>query len=169
MRRRSPAVVVAMALAVVAGASGAVPRDDVPADKAVAAVLDAFHDAAARADEAAYFAVLAPNAVFLGTDAGERWDKVAFRAFVHSYFSQGKGWTFRPRDRHLQASQDGGVLWFDEKLDSDSYGECRGSGVVERQTDGRWRITQYNLTIPIPNDLAKEFVARIRAATTAKP
>lgn len=134
---------------------------------AVAAVLDAFHGAAARADEKAYFALLAPNAVFLGTDATERWDKTAFRAFARPYFAAGKAWTFIPRDRHVDVSQDGRVAWFDELLDSASYGECRGSGVLERN-DGGWRIVQYHLTIPMPNDLAKELVERIREAA-ARP
>jgi ketosteroid isomerase-like protein len=135
---------------------------------AVAGVLDAFHAAAARADEEAYFALLAPNGVFLGTDATERWDKTAFRAFVHPYFSQGNGWTFTPRDRHIDFSRDGQVAWFDELLDSTPYGECRGTGVLEK-VDGAWKITQYHLTIPMPNDLAKEFVARIREARGSAP
>jgi ketosteroid isomerase-like protein len=175
VRRRSrfsaepaSAVLVLALLAAAACASAGPSRDAASDRRAVGAVLDAFHDAAARADETAYFDLLAPNAVFLGTDASERWDKAAFRAFAHPYFSQGKGWTFRPRDRHLEGSRAGGLMWFDEKLASASYGECRGSGVVERQGDGRWKITQYNLTIPIPNDLAKEFVARIRAAGAPK-
>jgi ketosteroid isomerase-like protein len=132
----------------------------------VAAVLDGFHAAAARADEAAYFDLLAPQAVFLGTDATERWDRDAFRAFAHPYFAKGQGWTFAPRDRHIDFSRDGNLAWFDELLDSASYGECRGSGVLEK-IDGHWRIRQYHLTIPMPNDLAKELVARIRAAKPA--
>jgi ketosteroid isomerase-like protein len=136
---------------------------------AIATVLDAFHAAAARADEEAYFALLAPNAVFLGTDATERWDKAAFRAFAHPYFAEGKGWTFTPRDRHVDLSRDGRVAWFDELLDSATYGECRGTGVLEK-VDGGWKIVQYHLTIPMPNDLAKELVARIReAAKQAAP
>lgn len=127
----------------------------------VASTLDAFHAAAARADEAAYFDLIAPGGVFLGTDASERWEKEAFRAFARPYFSQGKGWTFVPRDRHVALTGGGTIAWFDERLDSASYGECRGTGVLER-TDGRWRILQYHLTIPVPNDLAKEIVARIR-------
>lgn len=128
---------------------------------AVSAVLDAFHAAADKADEAAYFGLLAPNAVFLGTDATERWDKAAFQAFAHPYFAKGKAWTFTPRDRHVDFSQDGRVAWFDELLDSATYGECRGTGVLEKG-EGGWKITQYHLTIPMPNDLAKDFVARIR-------
>jgi len=130
---------------------------------AVAAVLDAFHNAAARADEKAYFDLLAPEAVFLGTDATERWDRAAFQAFAHPYFAKGQGWTFKPRDRHVDFSARGDLAWFDELLDSESYGECRGTGVLERIGD-RWLVRQYHLTIPMPNDLAKEFVARIREA-----
>lgn len=128
---------------------------------AVAAVLDGYHQAAAKADEATYFSLMAPTGVFLGTDAAERWEHQAFRSFAHPHFASGKGWTFVPRDRHVDFSADGNVAWFDELLDSASYGECRGSGVVEK-IDGGWKIQQYNLSIPMPNDLAKEFVARIR-------
>jgi ketosteroid isomerase-like protein len=135
---------------------------------AISRALDAFHAAAAHADEKAYFALLAPNAVFLGTDATERWDKAAFQAFAHPYFSKGKGWTFTPRNRHVDLSRDRRVAWFDELLDSATYGECRGSGVLEK-LDGGWKITQYHLTIPMPNNLAKDLVARIREGKTAPP
>jgi hypothetical protein len=133
---------------------------------AIEQVLDAFHTAAAKADEEAYFALLAPTGVFLGTDATERWDKAAFQAFAHPYFAKGTAWTFVPRNRHVNLSADGRVAWFDELLDSANYGECRGSGVLEK-IDGAWKVQQYNLTIPLPNDLAKDVVAQIRAAKAA--
>jgi len=156
-------VLVPLVLAAQAAPSAPAPADTI----AIASVVDAFHSAASRADEDAYFALLAPNAVFLGTDATERWDKAAFLAFAHPYFSKGKGWTFTPRNRHIDLSRDGKVAWFDERLDSATYGECRGSGVLEK-LDGGWKITQYHLTIPMPNDLAKDLVARIREAKKAK-
>jgi ketosteroid isomerase-like protein len=124
-------------------------------------VLDAWHTAAATANESAYFDATSPDFVFLGTDATERWDLASFRAFAHPYFAKGKAWTFTPRDRHVVVSPRGDVAWFDEKLDSASYGECRGSGVL-RRIGGEWKIAQYNLTIPIPNDLATSVVAMIR-------
>jgi SnoaL-like domain len=136
--------------------------DSRPALADVNAVLDGFHTAAAKADEATYFDLIAPTGVFLGTDATERWDKAAFRAFAHPYFAQGKGWKFVPRDRQVVFSASGQVAWFDELLDSETYGECRGTGVLE-VVEGTWKIQQYHLTIPMPNDLAKELVARIRA------
>lgn len=129
--------------------------------KAINAMLDGWHAAAAKADEAQYFGAMAPEFVFLGTDATERWELAAFRDFAHPYFAKGKAWTFVPRDRHVVLSPQGDVAWFDEKVDSASYGECRGSGVV-RRIEGSWKIAHYNLTIPIPNALAKEVVAMIR-------
>jgi ketosteroid isomerase-like protein len=128
---------------------------------AVVTLLDDWHDAAAKADESRYFDAMAPEFVFLGTDATERWDKDAFRAFSHPYFEKGKAWTFVPRDRFVILSPAGDVAWFDEKLDSASYGECRGTGVV-RRVNGAWKVAHYNLTIPIPNDLAKSVVEMIR-------
>jgi ketosteroid isomerase-like protein len=147
----------------------AIAREPLPPPEVqVGRVLDDFHRAAAAANEEAYFALLAENAVFLGTDGSERWEKAAFRAFAHPYFVKGQGWSFTPRDRHVAFSADGRVAWFDEALDSESYGACRGSGVLERGGT-TWKIAQYNLSIPIPNDLAKDFVARIRAAPAAQP
>jgi ketosteroid isomerase-like protein len=128
--------------------------------------LDAWHRAAAEANESAYFAAMSPDFVFLGTDATERWDLPSFRAFAHPYFAKGTAWTFTPRERHVIVSPRGDVAWFDEKLDSATYGECRGTGVV-RRIGGEWKIAHYNLTIPIPNDLAKEVVARIRTFSAA--
>ena len=46
---------------------------DVAAEKAIAAVLDDWHAAAAAANEERYFSHFASGAVFLGTDATERW------------------------------------------------------------------------------------------------
>jgi len=124
--------------------------------------LDDFHAAAASADEERYAALLAPDAVFLGTAAEERWAGEDYRTFVSSYFSRGKGWTYVPRDRSVTLAEDGRTAWFDERLQNDSYGECRGTGVLQLR-EGKWRIEQYNLTIPIPNELAADVVARIRA------
>lgn len=161
-----PQLAAAAVLFLLSASTQATPSTAPSETAAVSGVLDAFHAAAAKADEEAYFALLAPNGVFLGTDATERWDKAAFRAFAHPYFSQGKAWTFTPRDRHVDFSRDGRVAWFDELLDSANYGECRGTGALEK-VDGKWMIVQYHLTIPMPNDLAKELVARIREAKKA--
>ena len=139
-----------------------------PATDAMAAInhtVDDWHRAAAAADESKYFGYAAPEFVFLGTDATERWDLASFRAFAHPYFAAGKAWTFVPHDRHVTIAGDGNTAWFDEMLDSASYGVCRGSGVLRNVGGGHWKIAQYNLSIPIPNALAKKFVEEIRGAS----
>ena len=130
------------------------------------AVLDTFHAAAADADEDRYFATLAPDAVFLGTAPGERWAGAAWRDFVHSYFSRGKGWAYSPSARSVDVAEDGLTAWFDETVDNEHYGACRGTGVLRRHGEG-WKIHQYNLTIPVPDELAPELVARMRGTHPA--
>lgn len=126
---------------------------------AIGGVLDDFHKAASDADESRYFGHMAGEAVFIGTDAAERWDRKTFRAYAHPHFAAGKGWTYTPRDRHIDIHGD--VAWFDELLDNAKYGECRGTGVLRRD-NGVWKIVQYSLSIPIPNEIAGEVVKMIR-------
>ena len=130
-------------------------------ERAIAGVLEDFHDAAAKADEERYFQHFTPDAVFLGTDATERWTYAQFRAWAKPQFANGKGWTYFARDRHIFISPNGDCAWFDEMLDNKKLGECRGSGVLVR-IDGVWRIAQYHLVLPVPNDLADELVRRGR-------
>ena len=137
------------------------PGDD--QTHAVEAVLDAFHAAAAVADEARYLACLAPDAVFLGTAPAERWAGEEFRSFVRSIFEEGEGWTYVPSKRSVSVSDDGRTAWFDESLENEWYGTCRGTGVLRRE-DGSWSIAQYALSIPIPDEIAPTVVASIRGS-----
>lgn len=143
-------------------AEAAAPIVASPGDVAeVEAVLDAFHQAASDADGSTYFGLFHPEGVFLGTDATERWSVEEFRAYAEPYFSAGRGWTYVPVERHVVVSPKGEVAWFDERLMNDGLGQTRGSGVL-LLVDGEWKVAQYNLTIPVPNALAGEFVDRIR-------
>lgn len=136
------------------------------ADPTIAAglVVDQMHRAASRADGPTYFDTFTPDARFIGTDAAERWTLAQFRAYATPYFSQGKGWTYRPHDRvaTLAPGECRCIVWFDELLDNDAYGLVRGSGVV-RLTEAGWKIEQYVLSLPVPNDKAKAVVALIAA------
>ncbi len=123
---------------------------DAATAREAARVLDDFHDAAAHADEERYFGHFAPGGVFLGTDASERWDVAAFRAYAHPHFAKGKGWTYRAVARHIVVESSGNVAWFDELLES-RLGPCRGSGVLLR-SGATYQIAQYNLTLTIPNE-----------------
>jgi len=137
-------------------------------DSQVSAVLDDWHAAAAAADEARYFGHFAPNAVFLGTDATERWTVEEFRRYAHPYFEKGKAWSFKAIERHVAFSLDGSVAWFDEKLDTPNLGPSRGSGVLVK-VGGDWKISHYDLSVPIPNDLMKEFKERIEQYEKGRP
>lgn len=128
-------------------------------------VLNDFHDAAARADGERYFAHFTEDAVFLGTDAEERWDVAAFRVFAEPYFGTGQGWTYVASERHLSLGPGKKVVWFDERLQNESYGEVRGSGVL-RRVGKQWKIAQYNLAIPVPNDLSKSLIGEATALQT---
>lgn len=127
----------------------------------VTQVLDTFHIAASKAQGDKYFSLLHENSVFMGTDASERWSKTQFQQFAKPYFDQGKGWTYLVDSRHVTLSEDGSVAWFDEMLSNASYGVCRGSGVLVKTKTG-WQIMQYNLSIPLPNDIAKDIVKQIK-------
>jgi hypothetical protein len=128
----------------------ATPPDARAAEAAVAHELDDFHEAAARADEPRYFAHFAPDAVFLGTDATERWNVTAFRAYAHPHFAAGKGWTYHPLRRSISVAPSGTFAWFDEDLLGERVGPTRGSGVLVLR-DGRWLIALYDLSITVPN------------------
>lgn len=63
--------------------------------------------------------------------------------------------------REIDFSPDGNTAWFDELLNNEAYGTSRGTGVLIRTGEG-WKIVQYHLTFPIPNDLAGDFTAQIK-------
>lgn len=130
------------------------------------AVLDAFHAAAVDADEERYLATLAADVVYLGTAPGERWQGSVWREFVHSHFSRGKGWRYVPSARSIAVAASEQTAWFDETVENEHYGSCRGSGVLQRTGEG-WKIQQYNLTLPVPDEIAPNVVARIRSMRPA--
>ena len=142
-------------LAFVAGAASAQT-----AAQQIGTVLDDWHQAASVADEARYFGHFAPGGVFMGTDATERWTVAQFREWAKPRFQRKSTWTFHPRDRHIDFSADHKTAWFDEMLDTPNLGLCRGSGVLVLE-GAAWKIAQYNLSIPIPNNLATAIVNQI--------
>lgn len=134
----------------------------------VAKVLDDFHDAAAVGDEKRYFAILPDDAVFLGTDGTERWTGAEFKKFAMPYFQRDSAWTYVCLRRHVDVDAGGQFAWFDETFDNEAYGECRGSGVMQKR-DGAWVLRQYHLTVPVPNDVTRPVAARIRAFQDGVP
>jgi len=142
-----------------------VDRRPGPIDR-IGAMLDAWHAAAASADEQTYFSFFSgDDAVFMGTDATERWTVPEFKAYAHPFFERGRAWSFTGTDRHIVLGPSGDVAWFDEVVVTAERGDWRGSGVVVK-IDGRWKIAHYNLSLPIPNEVFDDVLTLIRAHET---
>lgn len=124
---------------------------------AINRVLDDYHHAAANADWDTYFDLMSADGVFIGTDARERWSKPQFR----QYSSGSNGWVYTPQDRNINIAPDGESAWFDEALLSQSFGSSRGTGVLIRTAEG-WTISQYHLTLPIPNGMVRDITDQIK-------
>lgn len=165
MRSFVKGIGVALCAVFLAGSAAAQSTEGMFASGAVNAVIDGLHAAAAAADEPRYFSYFSADAIFLGTDSTERWTREQFRTWAHPYFASGKGWKYETTSRWISFGPDRRVAWFDELLQNATLGTCRGSGVLLQQADGSWKIAQYNLSIPIPNDLADEVAKRIAVET----
>jgi hypothetical protein len=124
---------------------------------AINKVLDGYHQAAANGEWDIYFDLMSDDGVFIGTDAQERWVKAEFR----QYSSGSNGWVYAPQQRNVNITPDGLSAWFDEALLSQSYGSSRGSGVLIRTAQG-WKISQYHLTLPIPNGMVRGITDQIK-------
>lgn len=128
---------------------------------AIDAVLDALHGAASAADGDRYFSLFADDAVFIGTDPSERWTLAEFREYARPHFDEEQGWTYVPTERQVTVGPHGKTAWFHELLDNDKYGLARGTGVLVKEESG-WKIAQYHLAFPIPNELSREITGRIK-------
>ena len=113
-------------------------------------VLDNWHKAAATANFESYFGAMTNDAIFIGTDATENWNKKAFQDFAKPFFDRGKAWSFTALERHIYFSKDGKTAWFDELLNTQMK-ICRGSGVLVKEKK-MWKIKHYVLSMTIPND-----------------
>jgi len=160
-------LLVACAFSLLAGGgSSAAKKSDNPAAE-ISAVLTDLDDAASKADYERYFSHFAADAVFLGTDATEHWTLAEFKTYTKARFANGSGWTYMMASRHIYFSEDQNVAWFDELLVNARYGQCRGTGVLVKE-NGKWKVSQYHLTIPIPNELAERVVAMINKRAQPK-
>jgi hypothetical protein len=131
--------------------------------KQVNAFVDAWHDDAAHA-RMAYFDKMAPDGVYIGTDRSELWQRDAFKAWGRKYF-EGKqsAWAFKATRRNVYASEDGKLIWFDELLDTPNMGHCMASGVIRKTANG-FEILHYQLSMAVPNEIAKQVTEQVRKA-----
>ena len=120
------------------------------AETNIHALLNQWHAAAAQAQFENYFKPLHKDFIFMGTDATERWDMAAFKAFAKPYFDKDKAWSFTTLERKVYVTSDGNYAWFDELLQTQMK-ICRGSGVLLK-TNNQWQLVQYVLSVTVPND-----------------
>ncbi|PIF61055.1 SnoaL-like protein [Flavobacterium sp. 11] len=123
--------------------------------------LDAWHKAASEANYNAYFSLMTEDAIFIGTDATENWNKKDFQAYAKPHFDKGKAWSFTALDRHIYFDKTGKTAWFDELLNTQMK-ICRGSGVLVK-IGREWKIKHYVLSMTIPNDNSSE-VIKVKAS-----
>lgn len=129
--------------------------------------VDAWHLAAATADEDVFFGSMAEDAIYLGTDASERWLRDELKSWSAEYFKRDKAWDFKPYDRQLYWSDNQRVVWFEEMLDT-WMGTCRGSGVLVRDGDS-WLLKHYDLAVMVPNDVIKDFIDLVKKNNPETP
>ncbi|MBG6109288.1 ketosteroid isomerase-like protein [Flavobacterium sp. CG_9.10] len=80
--------------------------------------VDSWHKAAADAKYDDYFGMMTDDAIFIGTDATENWNKTAFQAYAKPHFDKGKAWNFTSLERHIYFDKTGETAWFDELLNT---------------------------------------------------
>lgn len=119
--------------------------------------LNEWHQAAGQANFKAYFDAMSEDAVYIGTDASENWNKKEFMQFAAPYFEKGKAWNFKSLQRNIYFSSDQKTVWFDELLDTQMK-ICRGSGILILEQNGKWKIKHYVLSMTIPNENTTEVV-----------
>ncbi|MGB5983554.1 MAG: nuclear transport factor 2 family protein [Nonlabens sp.] len=119
------------------------------------ASLNEWHEAAAAADYESYFNLMTVDAVFVGTDATENWNRKEFMAYAKPHFDKGKAWSFTSIERNIYEADN--LIYFDELLNT-QMGICRGSGMLKKQ-DGQWKVAHYVLSIVVPNENVKELTA----------
>lgn len=124
----------------------------------ITAAIDKWHKAAEEADFDTYFGLMTSDAVFVGSDASEVWNYEEFKTFSKPYFEAGKAWTFIPVNRNVYSDENQNMAWFDEVLNSDHMGLCRGSGVLLQTKNGEWKIKHYVLSLAVPNPLVEQLV-----------
>jgi len=122
----------------------------------VNAAVTAWHKAAAEANYDNYFNLMTDDAIFIGTDANENWNKKAFQIYAKPYFDKGKAWNFKTLERHVYFDKTMQMAWFDELLDTQMK-ICRGSGILVKENK-QWKIKHYVLSMTVPNENSAEVI-----------
>ncbi len=165
MSKLIPAILLCICL--IACNSHTPPVDKEATSQELNTLMDNWHHAAAVADEEVFFGSLHDDAIYLGTDKSERWEKAVFEAWSSEFFQRDTAWAFSPYNRELYFAEDGQTVWFEELLET-WMGPCRGSGVITLK-ENHWRIAHYNLAMLIDNDDVQEVITLITGKAQPLP
>ena len=132
-------VIVVLIGVVLFGCKSKQPKNSENVKSEINLVLDNWHKAAAEANFNNYFNVMTEDAIYIGTDPTENWNKQEFIKFSKPYFDRGRAWNFTSLERNIYFSSDKKTAWFDELLNTQMK-ICRGSGVLVADTNGNWKI-----------------------------
>jgi len=119
-------------------------------------VIDRWHRAAATGDSAAFFGLMTTDAIYLGTDEKERWDRTSMAKDLGKYFNGKKAWKFIPYNRIFMTLEDKKTMLFDECLNT-WMGPCKATGKLSK-VKGKWLISYYNLSVAVSNDVVKQYL-----------
>lgn len=129
-------------------------------------ILDNWHQAAATADQEAFFGAFTDDGIYIGTDETEHWTAKELQKWSAKAFAKESAWAFEPYERHIFFSKDGNTAWFDELLNT-WMGTCRGSGVLEK-VNGTWKIAHYYLAVAVPNEKINDYLELLKEAKEGK-
>lgn len=116
--------------------------------------LDKWHNDASESNLDEYLNFMSKDAIYIGTDKTERWNKSEFTKFCIPYFKKEQTWNFISIERNIDIKEK--FAWFDELL-STQMGICRASGVLIKDNNA-WKLKHYHLSITLKNDKLKEFL-----------
>ena len=146
-------IVAVFVIMILSGCKSTMINDEV-AKVNINVTIDNWHKAAATANYETYFGLMTDDAIFIGTDATENWNKKAFQAYAKPHFAKGKAWDFTALERNVFVDKSGKTAWFDELLNTQMK-ICRGSGVLVK-INKQWKIKHYVLSMTIPNENSSE-------------
>lgn len=92
-----------------------------------------------------------PEAIFVGTDDEENW---TIDQYVQLLEGSENGWDMTnctERFIYEIVPAYGNVAGFFETVVHEEYGPMRASGIVVRNSEGKWQIAHYVLSFSIPN------------------
>ncbi len=118
--------------------------------------INNWHQSAAVSDADGFFGCMTKDAVYIGTEAGERWQRDELKEWSKEYFAKESAWNFKPITREIYFSDNEDYAWFEERMET-QMGICHGSGVLKLTSDG-WKIKHYHLSVTVPNDKIGDFL-----------